>query len=120
MACGWIVNVCVSMDRYVYGRDTARLYMAQLRKKKRLQGQHAWCSARRFAWLAGPHLQEREREGELCFVLCGTVVDDDWMWECGGEAVWRWARKGAAGVFFEFPFTFVSDCPRHSVSEMIA
>ena len=40
MAGGWVVNVCVSMDRDVYGRDIAHLYMAQLRKKKRLQGQH--------------------------------------------------------------------------------
>ena len=79
MAGGWVVNVCVSMDRDVYGRDIAHLYMAQLRKKKRLQGQHAWRSAVHVDlrdWrMAGPCLQERERE--LCFVLCGTVVDED-------------------------------------------
>ena len=83
MAGGWVVNVCVSMDRDVCGRDTAHLYMAQLCKKKRLQGQHAWRSAVHVDlrdWrMAGPRLQERERERER-----GRAVFRP-LWDCGGR-----------------------------------
>ena len=88
MAGGWLVNVCVFKYSDVFGRDTAHSYMAQLRKKKRLQGQHAWRSAVHVDLRDWRGLACRREEGrELCFVLCGTVVDDDWMCECGGEAV---------------------------------
>ena len=81
MAGGWVVNVCVSkrVGKYMAWQGRCTFIHGTIAQEEEAAGP---------AWHGAVHVDlrdwrglacRREGKGELCFVLCGTVVDDDWF-----------------------------------------